>query len=451
VLGEFRPDGAQREWCDDEVLRQLRRRSLAALRREIEPVDAAALARFLPAWQGVGGNRQGLDGLVEALGILQGAAIPASALEVDVLASRVRGYRPADLDALCTAGEVVWIGAGAIGSADGRVGLYFRDQVALLAPEAGEVPEGPLHQALLDHLAARGASFWPEIVRAAADAGQPYDDPTVLAALWDLVWAGHVTNDSIGPLRAQLLGRPRRSAASARRPRPGRLTRLGPPAGAGRWSLVSTLLEPRPAATERAHARARQLLERYGVLTRESVAGEGVAGGFAGLYPVLEGLESRGQTRRGYFVAGLGAAQFALPGAVDRLRSDREPDPGPPLVLAATDPAQPFGAALPWPDTAGASRPGRAAGAFVVLRDGEPLVYVERGGRALLRFPGAFTDVSWSDALMRLVKDGRMRVLEIARVDGSPVRELPDAADALRAAGFVDGYRGLVARERSGR
>jgi ATP-dependent Lhr-like helicase len=445
VQGEFRPDGVQREWCDDDVLRQLRRRSLAALRREIEPVDAAALARFLPGWQGVGADRRGIEGLVDAVGVLQGAAVPASALEADVLPARLSGYRPADLDALCTAGEVVWIGAGSIGASDGRVALFFRDQVAALAPDPLDVPDDPLHAALLEHLRTRGASFWPELVRAAADAQLPYDDPTVLAALWDLVWAGHVTNDSLAPLRAHVGARPRRtSAAAKRRPRPGRLARLGPPAGAGRWSLVSALVEPRPDATTRAHARALQLLDRHGVLTREAVAAEGVPGGFAGLYPVLEGLENRGQVRRGYFVAGLGAAQFALPGAVDRLRASGD-DRGP-IVLAATDPAQPFGAALPWPEVAAAARPARAAGAFVVLRDGVALAYVERGGRSLVRFPAAHDDTSWADALARTVKDGRVRMLEIAKVDGESARTVPDAAAALRAAGFADGYRGLILR-----
>jgi ATP-dependent Lhr-like helicase len=447
VQGEFRPEGVQREWCDDDVLRQLRRRSLAALRREIEPVDAAALARFLPAWQGVGANRRGSDALVETVGVLQGAAVPASALEADVLPARVSGYRAADLDELCTAGDVVWVGAGSIGAADGRIALYFRDQVALLAPDAGDVPDDPLHRALLAHLDARGASFWPDLVKAAADAQLPYDDPTVLAALWDLVWAGHVTNDSLAPVRAFVSARPRRTSP-ARRPRPGRLVRLGPPAGAGRWSLVSSLVAPRPDTTARAHARALQLLDRHGVLTRESVAAEGVPGGFAGLYPVLEALETRSQTRRGYFVAGLGAAQFALPGAVDRLRAapDRREGIAAPVVLAATDPGQPYGAALPWPEVTAPSRPARAAGAFVVLHGGVPLAYIERGGRSLVRFPAAADDPAWADALAHLVKDGRLRVLEIAKIDGVAARQATDAAVALRAAGFVDGYRGLVMR-----
>ena len=412
VRGEFRPGGSEREWCDEEVLRVLRRRSLAALRREVEPVDGVTLARFLPAWHAVGERRRGLDALSEAIGRLQGAALPASVLETDVLPVRVEGYRPSDLDLLCSAGEVVWLGAGTLGGADGRVALYRRDQVALLAPApADERPDGALHERLRAHLAERGASFWPELARACSgDSPATYgslDERAVLAALWDLVWAGEVTNDTMAPLRALVAGGAGARRRVKGRPRPGRLTRLGPPSGAGRWSLVATLLEPAPTPTERAHARARALLERHGVLAREAVLAEGVEGGFAGVYGVLKALEETGGVRRGYFVAGLGAAQFALPGAVDRLRAERPAvgaaPAGPPpaaLVLAATDPANPYGAALPWPDRPG-GRPSRAAGAYVVLVDGEPAAYLERGGRSLVTFPAAEPSGSGSTAWCR--------------------------------------------------
>ncbi|MEY2404248.1 MAG: ATP-dependent helicase Lhr and Lhr-like helicase [Acidimicrobiaceae bacterium] len=439
VRGEFRPDGVEREWCDDDVLRQLRRRSLAVLRREVEPVDGRALARFVLAWQGVGADRRGVDGLVDVLGVLSGAAIPASVLEADVLPARLAEYHASDLDLLCTSGEVVWVGAGAIGSSDGRIRLVFRDQAPLLVPPASDVDLGPGHEALLAHLEARGASFWPQLLQALADAGLRYDDGEVLAALWDLVWTGLVTNDSLAPLRAHVSTRPARRTGG--RPRPGRLARLGPPAGSGRWSLVAPLLAPRPSATETAHARALQLLERYGVLTREAALGEGLEGGFAGVYPVLKALEERGRVRRGYFVAGLGAAQFALPGAVDRLRSHREPGESV-SVLAATDPGQPYGAALPWPESDG--RPARAAGAHVVLIDGELAAYLERGGHSLTTFG---VD-GWATALHQLVKRGSYRSLEIRKVNGEPVREVEAVADQLRAGGFVDGYKGLVYRER---
>jgi ATP-dependent Lhr-like helicase len=440
VRGEFRPDGVEREWCDEDVLRVLRRRSLAVLRKEVEPVDATALARFLPAWQGVGVPRRGPEGLVEVLQTLQGAALPASVVEADVLPARMAAYRPSDLDALCTAGEVVWVGAGALGATDGRVRLVYRDQLGLLVPPADAVPEGPVPAALLAHLDQRGASFWPELVAASAEEGAPYDEPTVLTALWDLVWAGLVTNDSLAPLRAFLAGRPRR--AVKRRPAPGRLTRLGPPAAAGRWSLVDPLRRPVPPETEAAHARAQQLLARYGVLTREAALGEGAEGGFAGVYPVLKALEDRGQVRRGYFVAGLGGAQFALPGAVDRLRAGRDGDGA--VTLAAADPAQPFGAALPWPETAG--RPSRSAGAYVVVVDGEPAIFCERGAKSLVTFPRTLELDHWPEALQALAKDGRVRALEVARIDGDPLSEHPDVADRLRRSGFTDGYRGLTFR-----
>ena len=327
VRGEFRPDGVEREWCDADVLRQLRRRSLAALRREVEPVDADTLAAFLPRWHGIGTDRRGVDALVDVIAQLQGAPLVASTLDRDILRVRLPQHQPGDLDALCTSGDVVWVGAGSIGTRDGRVRLAFRDQAALLVPAAEGFEPDALHSALLDQLEGHGASFWSDLTRAAHQAGQPADDAVVLTALWDLVWAGLVTNDSLAPLRALVDGgrarAGRRPSRSRGRPRPGRLSASGPPAAAGRWSLVAPLLQPAPSATEAAHARALQLLERYGVLTREAALGEGAEGGFAGVYPVLKALEERGQIRRGYFVAGLGAAQFAVAGAVDRLRGER--------------------------------------------------------------------------------------------------------------------------------
>ncbi len=460
VQGEFRPDGVEREWCDVEVLRQLRRRSLARLRHEVEPVDGATLTRFLARWHGLGAPRRGTEALVDVLGQLQGAPLPASVIEAEVLPARLGDYRPADLDALCTAGELVWVGAGAIGASDGRVRLVFRDQASLLVPPvvdaaAGEAvgpgaepdrPDGPVHRALLARLGERGASFWGDLTQAVQEARQPYDDATVLAALWDLVWAGLVTNDSLAPLRSFVAGRARRAAGGRRRPAVGRLARQGPPAGAGRWSLVAPLLEPRPSPTEVAHARGGQLVERYGVLTREAALGEGTEGGFAGVYPVLRVLEEKGRVRRGYFVAGLGAAQFALPGAVDRLRAARPAgDEAAPLVLAATDPAQPYGAALPWPPSGG--RPARAAGALVVVVDGEAVAFVERGGRSLWTFPAAADHRAWPQALAARVTSGRARSHEVQTVDGEPVRTTA-WADPLRAAGYADGYRGVVIRSR---
>jgi ATP-dependent Lhr-like helicase len=457
VVGEFRPGGVSREYCDVDVLRQLRRRSLAALRKEVEPVEQQAFARFLTAWHDIPAGRRGMDALVETLGVLSGTALVASTIETDVLPVRVAGFRPSMLDELCTAGEVVWIGAGALGARDGRVRLCFADQLALLAPgwEQRELAEGGLQEAIRTLLAEQGASFWGQI-RGAAPGAQ---DQELLAALWDLVWAGEVTNDSLAPLRSVIGGAKVTSSARSRaaygrsRPRPGRLTRIGPPAGQGRWSLVEPLLRPVPTPTEAAHAQALQLVERYGVVTREAVMAEGLVGGFSAVYGVLKVLEERGQVRRGYFVDGLGAAQFAVPGAVDRLRSAREtPDPmlhpddvPDPIVLASTDPAQPYGAALGWPDTFG--RPARTASSLVVLRAGRPLVWFDRRGHHLVIFPDALLDPSWAEALVTLVKTDRARSIEIRKIDGNGLADAPEGIlGILRAAGFVDGYRGLTHR-----
>ena len=458
VRGEFRPDGIEREWCHNDVLRVLRRRSLAALRSEVEPVEQDVLARFVPAWQHVGSRHHGVDGLAEVLTTLQGAAIPASVLESSILPARVGGYQPADLDTLLTAGEIVWVGAEPLGSGDGRVRLVWRDQAPALIPEPADPPGGGLHEALRAHLLDRGASFWPDLVVAAQAAGCDYADEAVLAALWDLVWSGEVTNDSLTPLRALVSGatpkKPvgRRTGRAGRRPQIRALSRLGPPSGTGRWAPVEPLRRPEVSSTEAATTRALQLLERYGVLTREMALAEGAEGGFAGVYPVLKEMEDRGQIRRGYFVAGLGAAQFALPGAVDRLRDERrtgvdgpggddEPEP---IVLAACDPAQPYGAALAWPDSDG--RPNRATGAFVVLRAGRPLVHLERGGRTMNLFDGAVDDDGWVAALAELVRNDTLRTIEIRKVDGQPIAERPEVAELLVAGGFKPGYRGPILR-----
>ena len=445
VRGEFRPLANGSEWCDVEVLRQLRRRSLAALRREIEPVEQQAYARFLLGWHSIPSARQGLDGLVEAIGQLQGAALVASTVESELLPARLRSFRSADLDELCMAGELVWIGAGGLGINDGRIRLCFADQLPLLAPgwESPPRPEGALHDALRARLGEHGASFW-NVVRSASPESS---DTELLTALWDLVWAGEVTNDSLAPLRALLNSKGARAArpsGPARgRPQPGRLTRIGPPLGAGRWSLVAPLLHPAPSPTAAAHTTALQLLDRYGVVTREAVLAEGVRGGYASVYGVLKVLEERGQTRRGYFVDGLGAAQFSLPGAVDRLRSLR--DASDVLqTLAATDPAQPYGAAIAWPESLG--RPARAAGAVVVSRGGVPLVWFDRRSHHVVTFAAAADDAGWAEALAVLVKDGRARSIEVRKIDGETMTPKSRWAAALVAAGFIEGYKGFTIR-----
>ncbi len=461
VTGQFRPEGGESadalEWCDDGVLRVVRRRSLARLRRDVEPVDPETFVRFLPAWQGLAHPRRGIDALVGAIEQLQGLAIPAAILERDVLTARVSDYRSGMLDELCAAGELVWTGAGPLGDS-GRVRLYFRDRIRLLASHTGLVAarddtssgDDTMHARLREQLA-RGAAFWYDLL--VATDNPPERD--LLGALWDLVWNGEVTNDTFAPVRASR--RPSRRTAT-RRPNVGRLTRLGPAAGAGRWSLVAPLLEPRPAPTEWAHATALTVLDRQGIVTREAVNAEGVPGGFAAMYPVLRALEDAGKVRRGWFVAELGAAQFASAGAIERLRSHRErpdvgDDAGPDdpgvasaLVLAAADPAQPFGSVVPWPEHA-AARPTRVVGAYAVVSDGRLVAYLDRG-HGVLTFAADERDTPdvWIAALVGAQRSGRLgSSLELQTIDASPVRESP-VAEQLRAAGFKDSYRGLVLR-----
>ena len=457
LRGEFRPGGVEREWCDPDVLRALRRRSLARLRREVEPVDPAALARFLPGWQGVGRHAVGgSERLAEVVAQLEGVPLPASVLERDILPARVPGYVPRLLDDLGAAGEVAWVGRGRLGADDGRLALYRPERVRLLlpAPPAGEPSSERrwIHAALLAGLTRRGASFYRDLLAAVHDAARELDETPppereILDALWDLAWSGRITNDTFAPLRA--LRWRRSSGAGARRG-----LHAVPPEAAGRWSLVEGAEGgdgTRPSPTERMHALALSLLDRHGILTRDAVAAEDVAGGFAAVYPVLRELEERGRVRRGYFVEHLGGAQFALPGSVERLRAERrspgdELDPSAVLVLAAVDPAQPYGAALPWPATAGAGAhgPARVAGAYVVLLDGEPAAYLERGARSLRTLPAwdlPGAGVAALRALGGLVGEGRLRSLAIARVNGADPAASPHRS-AFEAAGFRPGYRG---------
>jgi ATP-dependent Lhr-like helicase len=430
LRGEFRPGGTEREWCDPDVLRSLRRRSLARLRREVEPVPAAALGRFLPAWHGIGSESGTLDRLLEVVAQLEGLFLPWSVFERDVFPARVRGYQPRMLDELCAGGEIVWIGRGSLGTDDGRVALVRRERLALLAPTtAEEPPNEPIHQRIRDHLSGRGASFFREIFSAA---GGP-TDAAVLDALWDLVWSGELTNDTLTPLRLRLV---RKSKTR----RPIHLARTGPPEAAGRWSLVPM----GGSGTDRAHALALSLLERHGVVTRESVLGEGVPGGFASVYPVLRAMEESGKIRRGYFVEGLGAAQFALPGAVDRLRAERVPVEGPTvLLLAAADPANPYGATLGWPK---AKKLQRVGGAHLVLVDGEPALFVERSHKGLVTLPAFEQYASPAiGVLRRLAENASRRELNIDRVDGEAVLNSP-IRPLLEQAGFKREYLGLTLR-----
>ncbi|WP_431942482.1 Lhr family helicase [Micromonospora marina] len=460
VSGEFAPDSVGTQWCDAEVLRLLRRRSLAALRREIEPVPPRALATFLPRWQQVGSSARGVEALAAAVEQLQGVSVPASALERLVLPARVADYSPAQLDELCASGEVVWAGAGAISGGDGWVTLAYADVAPLLLPPPDEaLALTPLHESVLDALADGQALFF----RSLSDRVGATDDAALSGAVWDLVWAGHLTNDTLAPLRAALgaggAHRSRPSAPRTRYRRPGRValpSRGGPPTMAGRWTRLP---ERDSDPTRRAAALADLLLERHGVVTRGAVVAEQVTGGFAGVYPVLSAMEERGAARRGYFVEGLGAAQFAVPGAVDRIRAladDSHGRGGPTVVLAATDPANPYGAALPWPERvvdsgdgaapATGHRAGRKAGALVVLVGGDLVLYVERGGRTILSFTDD-TDTlgAAGKALADAVHSGALGAISVERADGEAVHASP-LRDALTAAGFRATPRGLRLR-----
>ncbi len=548
--GEFLPGGRGTEYCDTGVLRLLRRRCLAKLRKEAEPVPPQALARFLPAWQNAahrpGGRagrprrQAGPDAVYDVVEQLAGTAVPASALETLVLPGRVPGYSPGLLDELTAAGEVVWSGAGGLPGGDGWVVLAPADAAPLLFGEPGEITMTPLHDALLAALDGGGALFFRALadrtdaqLRATGEtAGRPAaaaTDQAVAAAIWDLVWAGRLTNDTLTPLRTVLAtgrptagterdapaagrladggvtastpltsgngllpaGAPLRPGGGRARPagRAGRIgsrrqgygravlpSRSGPPTVSGRWSLLPP---GEPDRTRRLHALAGTLLERHGILIRGAVMAERVTGGFGALYPVLRAMEDAGQCRRGYFVEGLGAAQFALPGAVDRMRAmavdpgqkaaafpspaqdpwvtaGPEAAPAPAaagsqvVVLAAADPANAYGAALAWParpdETPGGHRPGRKAGALVVLAGGQLVLYVERGGKTLL---------SWTSdpdllgpaaaALADAVRDGALGRLTVERADGGGVYDSPLAL-ALEAAGFRPTPRGLRLR-----
>ncbi|MFC4529579.1 DEAD/DEAH box helicase [Sphaerisporangium dianthi] len=538
VSGEFRPGGWGEEWCDAGVLRQLRRRSLARLRKEVEPVPPEALAAFSTAWHGIteGRSARGMDALVHAIERLQGAAVPASALETLVLPSRVPGYEPALLDELTASGEVLWSGQGSLPGGDGWVALFFADTAPLLLPAPAVITMTPLHEQILAALGGGGALFFRDLSSRAGS----LDDIALAGALWDLVWSGRVSGDTLAPLRSALgSGRPAHRPTATRRRRPVLPTRAGPPTVSGRWWLLPEISAD---ATERAHAQAEVLLERHGVVTKGAVAGERLTGGFAGVYPVFRAFEETGRCRRGYFVEGLGGAQFALAGAVDRMRasaatlartSTRHADAGgtpgraqdgppsphdtprpyetssphdtpsphgtsgphetpspyeaqnpyetpnpdgatqpygtpqpygatnayaasPPnrsaaerraVVLAATDPAGPYGAALPWPAHPGdvTHKPGRKAGALVVLVDGRLVLYVERGGKTLLSFAEDERLQPAVDALVLAVRDGALGKLTVEKADGTAIVDSPLAA-ALEAAGFHPTPRGLRLR-----
>lgn len=476
VEGEFRPDRQGAEWCDAEVLRRIRTKSLAALRHEVEPVSPDTLARFLPAWQhvqapGVRGGLRGVDGVLQVIDQLAGVALPASAWETLVLPARVSDYATSMLDELTATGEVLWSGGGTLPGNDGWVRLHLAETAATTLAEPAGDDTTELQRDVLTALAGGGAYFFRQLGQAVGST----DDQALTTALWDLVWAGQITNDTFAPLRSMLGGKakstsaPRARAYRGRR-RPTMPTQSGPPSVGGRWSLLPLAESD---STVRAAATAEQLLERYGVVTRGAVQVEGVRGGFAGVYRVLSRFEESGRARRGYFIEGLGAAQFATGPTIDRLRTyardlddDERADPDrkrEALTLAATDPANPFGAALPWPTgdavddaegdtsetatktTGRGHRPGRKAGALVTTVDGKLTVYVERGGKSVLTFTDDPADLAAAaTSIAQIVRTG-LRKLAVERVDGDFVLETP-LGGALREAGFTATPQGLRLR-----
>jgi ATP-dependent Lhr-like helicase len=461
VEGEFRPGCTGREWSDTDVLRMLRQRSLAILRREIEPVDGDAFGRFMMAWHGIGGQRCGLEPLLDAIEQLQGAAIPASILERDVLPARIADYHPGMLDTLMAAGEVVWVGVEPLGERDGRISLFLTDDLRRLRTPSASRPElGGRAAEIADYLHNHGASFFGAL-HEGTGGGFPAE---TVDALWELAWKGLATNDTLHPLRAYLAG-PARSSSDSRHSR-GRRSgstdfrsrRLVPPTAEGRWSLLAWPGVTKAAATEWAAAVAEQILTRHGIVTRETMTVETVTGGFSAVYDVLKALEDAGRVRRGYFVAGLGATQFARPAAIELLRSLRDPPPvARTSVVAATDPANPYGTILKWPsvgptgaESAPPSVATRSAGALVILVDGNAAAYLRRGERELLLFPResepsrtvVTREVARTLKGLAKARPPGQRGMLIEAFDGEPAVTHP-ATRVFTQEGFVAGALGL--------
>ncbi|MEM8817348.1 MAG: DEAD/DEAH box helicase [Pseudomonadota bacterium] len=448
--GEIRPGGAETDWCDAEVLRRLKRRNLAKLRDDVAAVDGATLALFLPRWQAVNEQRSGLPALREAVLKLQALPLPWSLLHSVILPARVAGFRSDMLDTLAASGELVWVGAGASGGSDGRVALYLREQVRDLLPRRGDyAAPTELHTQILECLHDRGASFLLDIEEWIEDEQGTLDRQALQSALWDLVWDGQVCNDTFAPL----MNLRRKST----RRRTSRLSAVSPAAG-GRWSLVRQLTRKTPNPTRETIARARLLLERYGIVSRRIAAAENVPGGFSALYKVYRELEEQGQVRRGHFVDGLEGAQFAYAGAIDRLRAcrDEAEDRDTPVgaadivILAVMDPANPYGSELPWPPVAAPdlTTPRRVAGAWLILVRGKPAFYAARNGRALISFPDTFLQAGGAleaaiESLRNLPRGTRRGLLVIEKIDGVNVLESP-LLPAFKTAEFGTDYRGLV-------
>ncbi|WP_309102859.1 ATP-dependent helicase [Microbacterium sp.] len=451
-LPEASGSGSDIEWCDTEVLRRLRMRSLAAIRGSVEPVPPAAYARFLPEWQHLARPQEGLDGVMSVIEQLAGVPIPASAWESLILPSRVRDYTPGLLDELTTSGEVIWSGHGTLPGRDGWVSLHPADLAPFTLPEPDDEPApDSLEERLLEALGAGGAYFAGQLREMAG----AENEQSVLEALWSLTWAGRVTNDTFAPVRSLLGGGSQAHRVTRRAPRTKTYRGMSlarstprPASVGGRWSLLPTA---ETDAARRATVTAGLLLDRYGVVTRGAVQAEGVPGGFAQAYRVLAGFEEAGHCRRGYVIEKLGAAQFAASATVDRLRTFAalsDPPPRKAVTLAATDPANPYGAALGWPRREGVThRPGRKAGGLVVLVDGELVLYLERGGRTVLSFSddGDVLRAAAAD-LADTARSRRLDTLTVEKVNGEGVYGT-EIATALQESGFVVTPRGYTLRK----
>jgi ATP-dependent Lhr-like helicase len=458
--GEFLPGGQGREWCETKVFQMLKRRSLAALRKQVEPVDEAALARFLPVWHGISRPRRGLDGVLDVVQQLQGMPLAASDLEDYILPARLADYRPSALDELCLAGEVVWQGVDSTGPRDGRIMLFLTDDAPILSmPRQAE--DNEMAKQIRELLGRKGAQLFDQICGELS--GFPND---ILDEIWRMVWNGEITNDTLTPLRSQRAGQKssnRSSRLSSNRFRSRRAARL--PGSEGRWSLFHHADTVSISPTERQTRFVQQLLQRHGIVTREMLSRESFVGGFSGLYPVLKAMEEAGRIRRGYFVAGLGGAQFAAPGVEDLLRNHRdEAEDACPVIMAATDPANPWGAALNWPASTDSARPQRTAGARVIVDNGSLLAYLNRTGTAVTTFmddaESGHEDrenrrgmQAVAAALAGLASPGRS--LLIKRIDGKSAAESPLAESLLgngfshTSRGFLHTGRGIVRAEKT--
>jgi ATP-dependent Lhr-like helicase len=466
IEGEFHPQRQGIEWIDAEVLRTIRRKTLAKLRHEVEPAEQQVFARFLTRWQGTVRPRKGLDPLLDTIELLQGAPLLLSDLERDILPARIADYKPADLDRLMSAGEVLWIGLERVGERDGRIALYLTETAGTLMPPRDLAVALPAisdkARQLLEVMKTNGAQFFPAL-HAAIGGGFPGE---TMDALWDLVWAGLATNDTFEPLRTLRRGNvsareiAKRDGAKAGSPEFVRQfrSRLSAGSGAqGRWSLVDSRISPEQDVTRWAAAEARQLLTRYGIVSRDAAVGESILGGYSSIYPVLKAMEEGGHVRRGMFVTGLGAAQFALPAAVDMLRSARkEADAAESVTIAASDPANPYGVLISWPRTEAEDAPhglARASGATVVLVDGALACFVRRRNPAIRIYLPDEEPERTNSARALAAKLAELAIrrqagrygLLVGEINGGPARK-HFLAGFLKEAGFVDTALGFQMR-----